>query len=388
MQNKWITPAVLLMTVTLILSGCNLPQGNATADPRMYYTQAAETMISQMTFSAVGTEIIAQTETAAVTATPTASATPELTSTPTATLTPTETPIPPTATPVPVPCNAMQFVADITVEDGEMMAPGESFEKVWRLRNIGTCTWTTDYDLVFVDGDQMDGDKTSSLPNKVSPGNSIDVSVDLVAPTKKGSYTGYWMLRSSGGSYFGWGPNGENAFYVSIKVDKGASSSYNTPFYFTQHICEADWYNEDKDVPCGNTDSSDGFAYLDKSPWIEKGGMDDEPAIVVHPEFVTDGRITGKFPPIHIDDGDTFVTAIGCMKDEDKCNVNFTLKVRDEDGNLDTLGTWNQVYDKSVEGISLDLSEYADQKVTFYFIVDANGSSKDDLAFWLNAQIR
>lgn len=389
MIKKGFLPAVLILVLTaILLAGCNLPSSSNKADPRIYYTQAAETMIAQLTYSAVGTEVVKQTEAAAVTATPTNTATPAITDTPTEEPEPTDTPVPPTLTPVPIPCNALEFVTDITVDDGETMYPGEEFEKVWRIRNVGTCTWTTDYDLVFVDGDQMDGDKYVSLHNKVSPGNSIDVGVDLVAPDDKGTYTGYWMLRSSGGSYFGWGAKAESAFYVTIKVSKSAESSYDTPFYFTDHVCEADWYNEDVDVDCGDTSSSDGYAYLDEDPWIEKGGQDDEPAIVVHPESITDGAIAAKFDPIEISDGDHFYTAIGCMKDEDKCDVKFTLKARDEDGDLETLGSWHEVYDKKVTSIDIDLSAYADQKVTFYFYVEANGSSKDDRVFWLNPQIK
>lgn len=387
MIKKGFLPAVLLLLLAVSLTGCNLPTTNK-ADPRIYYTQAAETMIAQLTYSAVGTEVVRQTQEAAVTSTPTNTSTPEVSNTPTEEPEPTDTPIPPTATSVPIPCNALEFVTDITVDDGESMYPGEEFEKIWRIRNVGTCTWTTDYDLVFVDGDRMEGDKSVPLSNKVSPGNSIDVGVNLIAPDDKGTYTGYWMLRSSGGSYFGWGANAGSSFYVTIKVSKNASSSYDTPFYFTDHYCEADWYNDDDDLSCGETGSSDGYAYLDEEPWLEKGGRDDEPAIVVHPQSVTDGIITGKFNPIEISDGDHFYAAIGCMKDEDKCDVNFILKARDEDGNLETLGTWHEEYDSKVTGIDVDLSAYKDEKVTFYFIVDANGSSKDDRVFWLNPQIR
>ena len=36
-----------------------------------------------------------------------------------------------------------QFVADVTVPDGARYDPNAAFTKTWRLRNIGTCTWTT-----------------------------------------------------------------------------------------------------------------------------------------------------------------------------------------------------------------------------------------------------
>ena len=387
LKNKYST--VVLLVLILGLTGCNLPMNSVNSDPSGFYTQAASTIIAEMTYSVVETYVAEKTQEALATSTPADTATPTVTDTPTAAPTATNTPIPPTSTPIPVPCNALQFVEDITVEDGEIMSPNEGFYKTWRLKNIGTCTWTTDYDLVFVDGDQMDADKVTSLPNNVSPGRTIDVSVYLTAPSTKGTYTGYFMLRSSGGSYFGWGPNGENAFYVSINVKTGSSSTYDTPYEFYDNYCDAVWSNEDNVLPCpGSSGSEAGYVTYVRYPWIEKGGQDNEPAIVVHPEYVKDGEITGKFPPIRIQDGDYLVTAIGCMKDEDNCNVKFYIKYRGDDGTLQTLGSWNEVYDKAVTKVSIDLSSLADEKVTFYFIVSANGSYKDDTAFWLAPQIR
>ncbi|HGJ66308.1 TPA: hypothetical protein ENS27_13160, partial [bacterium] len=47
-------------------------------------------------------------------------------------------------------CNWAGFVADVTVPDGTSFAPGAAFIKTWRLKNIGTCTWTGKYGLSFV----------------------------------------------------------------------------------------------------------------------------------------------------------------------------------------------------------------------------------------------
>ena len=228
MQRKLILSIFTLMISGAILVSCTLPFGQPTQDPAAFYTQAASTIIAELTFSAVDTVVAQKTQEAMASPTPTLTETPEPTATPEATYTPTETVVWPTKTPVPAPCNALEFVADITIDDGESMSPNEGFNKVWRLRNVGTCTWTTDYDLVFVDGDQMDGDKSVSLTNNVSPGRTIDVSVYLTAPSKKGTYTGYWMLRSSGGSYFGWGANRDNAFYVKINVKSSVQAAVMT----------------------------------------------------------------------------------------------------------------------------------------------------------------
>ena len=74
----------------------------------------------------------------------------------------TATPVPPTSTPVrpantPPPtavsyCDWVSFIKDVTIPDGTQVLPGETFTKMWRLKNSGTCTWTPDYALVWVSG--------------------------------------------------------------------------------------------------------------------------------------------------------------------------------------------------------------------------------------------
>lgn len=147
---------------------------------------------------------------------------------------PTQTPLPPTAIPTstsvpatntPLPtataityCDWVSFVKDVTVPDGSHFAPGETFTKTWRLKNRGTCTWTPDYMLVYTSGAQMGGTTAVRLPGYVAPGQTVDVSVPLVAPDENGKYTGYWMLRNSTGTLFGYGDKANQAFYVDIKV--------------------------------------------------------------------------------------------------------------------------------------------------------------------------
>ena len=52
-------------------------------------------------------------------------------------------------------CDWAQFIADVTVPDGTTYTPGATFQKTWRLKNIGTCTWTTSYALIFDSGNQL-----------------------------------------------------------------------------------------------------------------------------------------------------------------------------------------------------------------------------------------
>ncbi len=89
------------------------------------------------------------------------------------------------------------------MKDGTLFTPGETFAKTWRLQNIGTCTWTRDYALVFADGDRMAAPSVVSLPTYVYPDETIDLSVKLVAPEKIGDFRGYWQLRNDKGILFG-----------------------------------------------------------------------------------------------------------------------------------------------------------------------------------------
>ena len=144
---------------------------------------------------------------------------------------PTATPIPPTSTSVPATntplptatavsyCDWVTFVKDVTIPDGTKFVAGETFTKTWRLKNRGTCTWTPDYMLVFTNGDPMGSTTAVRLPGNVYPGQTVDVSVTLTAPAKRGHYVGFWMLRNPAGTLFGYGDNANRAFYVEIRTE-------------------------------------------------------------------------------------------------------------------------------------------------------------------------
>jgi polar amino acid transport system substrate-binding protein len=115
---------------------------------------------------------------------------------------PTPTPLPgPTATP-PACYDGMEFVDDVTVPDGTEMNPGQDFDKVWRVRNTGTCAWDSSYGLAFVQGDRMDGDPVS-VSGTVSSGSTYDVTIDQEAPDDPGTYGGVWEMRNGKDTPFG-----------------------------------------------------------------------------------------------------------------------------------------------------------------------------------------
>ncbi|MEN6524198.1 MAG: NBR1-Ig-like domain-containing protein [Anaerolineaceae bacterium] len=133
----------------------------------------------------------------------------------TITLFPTLTPMEITNTPVarenitPKPCDNAAYVSDVTIPDGSIMKPGEIFTKTWKIQNTGTCDWTTSYSIIFSYGNELDGG-TTRIPSPVRSGNVGDISVNMVAPTTPGTYTGYWLMRNEVGDTFGE--------YVFVKI--------------------------------------------------------------------------------------------------------------------------------------------------------------------------
>lgn len=120
------------------------------------------------------------------------------------------------------------FVEDVTVPDGMMLDPEEAFTKTWRLQNGGENTWTTGYALRFHRGDQMGGPYQVYLEANVLPDQTVDLSVELIAPEEPGTYSGYWIMRNSDGLVFGTGPEKDQPFYVMIEV-RGPDTGTATP---------------------------------------------------------------------------------------------------------------------------------------------------------------
>ncbi|MEM7116450.1 MAG: NBR1-Ig-like domain-containing protein [Chloroflexota bacterium] len=113
--------------------------------------------------------------------------------------------------------NDSSFVSDLTVPDDTIFAPGDEFEVGWRLRNTGTCPWTTDYSAVFVGGDNLSAD-TAPLTGNVAPGQTVDIFVTMTAPDAEGTYRSDWQMADADGNRIGIDGFLENVFWVQIGV--------------------------------------------------------------------------------------------------------------------------------------------------------------------------
>lgn len=210
----------LFVGLSLLLAACksSAPQ-EETKDPQMVIEAANQTADAMMRTIAASTPTPAP-------ATSTPSAQPS---------TPTSLPVTPLATTAGgtqavITGDKAEFVADISVPDGTVFQPGAPFVKTWRLKNAGTSTWTTTYTVVFANGDQMGAPVSLVLPVAVPPGQTVDISVPMVAPTQEGNYTGNFLIANSNGQRFGIDPNAGQPFYVVIVVGaEGTPAAALTP---------------------------------------------------------------------------------------------------------------------------------------------------------------
>lgn len=121
--------------------------------------------------------------------------------------TPTVPPVSPTDTPAPIPTSAncmnnASFVADITVPDDSSYHPGEAFEKIWRMRNSGSCPWEAGYTWVFESGDQMGANTVAGVSPTISSADA-DIRITLTAPSEPGRYIGRWRMHDLANQPFG-----------------------------------------------------------------------------------------------------------------------------------------------------------------------------------------
>ncbi len=105
-------------------------------------------------------------------------------------------------------CDNNVFEGDVTIPDGSVIEGGTNFQKVWAIRNTGSCTWDDGYTLVYIAGSRNNLDPYNfefgrSANDTVSSGAGFNMTLELTAPCAPGEYEGHWRMRNDRGAYFG-----------------------------------------------------------------------------------------------------------------------------------------------------------------------------------------
>ena len=389
MKNILLKSVVILTIFVLSLTACSLPFGGTATEggaPNEINLEATvSTRLTQIAFDALLTQM---TQQAMVTSTPMPTSTPL----PTATeAVPTATAIPPTATAVPIPCHQATFIEDVTIKDNTTLTAGDPFVKTWRIKNTGTCSWTKDYHIVFLNGNAMNAPASVAFPANLNPGGTIDISVPMNAPGTTGNFNGSWMLKATNGTTFGVGGNGNVPLTVVIKVATVPNSKDpHTIYDFVKEYCSAQWRTNGGFINCPSSgiNFKNGSVTRSYAPVLEGGAIDDEGALQTVPAIGGDGFIQGQFPAVMIHSGDQFAASLLCSDKMTACSVTFELAYLEKGGSSRTvLGSWNKTYNGSVLPVTLDLSSLDGKEIVFFLKVSSQGDSKDDLAQWMAARV-
>ena len=226
-----------LITAALILTACNMGVGadaTPTVDINAMNTAIVGTTIAQVSEQGTQTALAAPTNTSVPTDTPIplpTLSTADGSALPTFSLqSPTPgtgfTQLPPTSAGATQAtgddCTNNVFEGDITIPDGTVLKGGEDFQKIWKIRNTGNCTWDDGFSLVYIGGSSPDLDPVNFNFTKssdfVSAGEAVNIAINLTTPCTPGLYEGHWRMRNDHGYYFGT----ILSVYVEVK-EKGSN---------------------------------------------------------------------------------------------------------------------------------------------------------------------
>ena len=397
-RNKIYPLVALFVVVLLVISACVAPA--PTGDP---IEQAMQTLQAQATQDYYATTVAqlatiqatqentiapnptnmnqlptAVVPTVAITV-PANTAVPPTAVPPTA-VPPTATPIPPT--PTPKPCLQITYVGDLSIPDGTKLNAGSAFTKAWRLQNSGSCKWDAGFDIVFVKGNQLGANTAYDLPYEVAPGQTIDISINMLAPSVNGKYSSDWMLKSSNGVTFGTGSDSKGPFWVRMESINGQGVVYN----FAESVCSATWTNSLRKTlkcPGDEKDVKNGYAVSKGSPIREDGATENEIGLITRPNQDADGYMQGIYPAFTVKDGDKFRATLQCEGGSTGCDIKFELYYTIEGQKATGLGQWLEVYDKNWKYVEVDLSALAGKQTVFTLVVWNKGSAQNNRGLWL-----
>ena len=224
-KSKWIILALL----SLVLAAC-APSLPPTPSEAEIAQQVASTQQAKATQNSVETLVALVTE---------LSNQPTWTPQPACPVCPTQVVVVPTAATTPNPneataqpttaptaeagkkCFQFDFLGDVNYPPGTIVKPGTKFSKTWTVKNTGTCTWSRDYDVVFVGGEAFGSNKRGDITREVVPGDIIEITIEgMTAPQTEGTYYSYWMIAAPDGARVGYGPNQQWGLGIELVVSK------------------------------------------------------------------------------------------------------------------------------------------------------------------------
>ena len=102
---------------------------------------------------------------------------------------------------------------------------------------------------------------SAAFPQNVAVGQTVDISVNMTAPSTAGPYRGFWMFKNANGALFGIGSQANKPWWVDIRVSGTAVTVSPTPtgstptpgagvaYDFAAKACDGTWYSGAGQLP-------------------------------------------------------------------------------------------------------------------------------------------
>lgn len=108
------------------------------------------------------------------------------------------------------------FIGDITIPDHSILSPGQTFEKIWEIRNVGLIPWQNrrivcldqHIEVRFQNGEKLDTYKYGLMPldgreiplPDIHPGQNYRLSIRFLAPRVACTTISYWKMVDAEGN--------------------------------------------------------------------------------------------------------------------------------------------------------------------------------------------
>ncbi len=219
-KARKISGVILLVIIaSLAMTACSGAKATPTKDPQTIYTEAAVTVAAGLTQTALTQPTATATETLPPTSTmaPTSPEIPTMAAT-------TPPLVQPTATQAAATSNDRAEWVSNSPTDGTTMYPGQKFTLKWVVKNIGTTTWSTSYQMRCYLGttEGCFSGSNFSFPKEVAPNDTVELSVSMTAPSSGGDYVTDWVMTNTNGVNF-------YPLTLQITVSGSAPTATKTP---------------------------------------------------------------------------------------------------------------------------------------------------------------
>ena len=124
-------------------------------------------------------------------------------------------------------------MADVTIPPGTTFPPETQMDKVWEVRNSGTCAWGVGYQLLRVEGGALGAPDMVLVP-PTAAGATADLAITFDGPSQAGTYTDTWRLHTPDGDPFG----PELTMFIEIEADAEANLPPEAPIEIRAAVTE------------------------------------------------------------------------------------------------------------------------------------------------------